>query len=100
MVDGLEHRPDPSGKALLRRFRRLSIHPGGRAIGNPHQIPFHPVAGDMMSKRRKAEVRLTSSFRCYSFKSRFHGQLIFSLHRRLQLPLNGAHVAQEQFTCR
>jgi DNA-binding transcriptional LysR family regulator len=29
-----------------------------------------------------------------------HGQLIFSLNRRPCLPLNGAHVAQEQFTCR
>ena len=38
--------------------------------------------------------------RCYLFKFRFHGQLIFSLNRRPRLPLNGAHVAQEQFTCR
>jgi hypothetical protein len=40
------------------------------------------------------------SFRCYLFKFCFHGRLIFSLHRRPCLPLNGAHVAQEQFTCR
>ena len=40
------------------------------------------------------------SFRCYLFKFRFHGRLIFSLHRRPCLPLNRAHVAQEQFTCR
>jgi acetamidase/formamidase len=33
-------------------------------------------------------------------KFRFHGQLIFSLNRRPCLPLNGAHVAQEQFSYR
>jgi len=36
-----------------------------------------------MGKRRKAEFRLTPSFRCYTFKFCFHGQLIFSLNRRL-----------------
>src|SRR3954454_23639950 len=30
----------------------------------------------------------------------FHGRRIFSLHRRPYLPLNGAHVAQEQFNDR
>ena len=38
--------------------------------------------------------------RCYLFKLRFHGRLIFSLNRRPCLPLNGAHVAQEQFSYR
>ena len=51
-----------------------------------------------MSQRREAEFRFASSFRCYLFEFRFHGQLIFSLNRRPCLPLNGAHVAQEQFT--
>jgi len=44
--------------------------------------------------------QLVHSFHCYLFKSRFHGQLIFSLSRRPYLPLNGAHVAQEQFNHR
>jgi hypothetical protein len=99
-MNRLEHWLNPSPKALLRRHRRLSIHPGCRAIGNPLQIPAHPFARDVMSKRREAEFRFTPGFRCYPFKSCFHGQLIFSLHRRPYLPLNGAHVAQEQFTCR
>ena len=60
----------------------------------------HPIARDVMSQRREAEFWFASSFRCYLFKFRFHGQLIFSLNRRPCLPLNGAHVAQEQFTCR
>jgi hypothetical protein len=51
----------------------------------------------MMGKRREAEFRLTPSFHCYMFKSRFHGQLIFPLHERPCLPLNGAHVAQKHF---
>src|SRR5215472_11830987 len=50
-----------------------------------------------MGQRGKAKIWLTPSFRCYLFKFRFHGQLIFSLHRRPCPPLNGAHVAQEQF---
>ena len=41
-----------------------------------------------------------TALRCYLFKFRFHGQLIFSLNRRPCLPLNGAHVAQEQFNYR
>src|SRR6476646_2382728 len=48
-----------------------------------------------MGQRGKAKIWLTPSFRCYLLKFRFHGQLIFSLHRRPCLPLNGAHVAQE-----
>jgi hypothetical protein len=44
--------------------------------------------------------QLVHSFHCYLFKLRFHGQLIFSLNRRPCLPLNGAHVAQEQFNYR
>ena len=44
--------------------------------------------------------QLVHSFRCYLFKFRFHGQLIFSLNRRPYLPLHGAHVAQEQFNYR
>src|SRR6202023_1914850 len=67
---------------------------------NPKQILPHPIARDVMSQQREAEFWFASSFRCYLFKFRFHGQLIFSLHRRPCLPLNGAHVAQEQFTCR
>src|SRR4249919_2862179 len=35
-----------------------------------------------MSQRREAEFWFASSFRCYLFKFRFHGQLIFSLNRR------------------
>src|ERR1700736_6248270 len=50
-----------------------------------------------MGQRGKAKIWLTPSFRCYLLKFRFHGQLIFSLHRRPCLPLTGAHVAQEQF---
>ena len=46
-----------------------------------------------MCQRREAELRFTSSFRCYLSKFLFHGRLIFSLHRRPCPPLNGAHVA-------
>src|SRR5258707_8594248 len=53
-----------------------------------------------MGQRGEAEIWLPSSFHCYLFKFRFHGQLIFSLNRRPCLPLNGAHVAQEQFNYR
>src|SRR6266550_1352539 len=53
-----------------------------------------------MGQRGKAKIWLAPSFRCYLFKFRFHGQLIFSLHRRPCLPLDGAHVAQEQFNYR
>src|ERR1700719_4266652 len=35
-----------------------------------------------MGQRGKAKMWLTPSFRCYLLKFRFHGQLIFSLHRR------------------
>src|SRR6266567_7788429 len=33
-VNGLEHRLYPSVKAFLGRLHRLSIHPGGGALGN------------------------------------------------------------------
>src|SRR5215471_5639453 len=59
-----------------------------------------PVAREVMGQRGKAKIWLTPSFCCYLFKFRFHGQLIFSLNRRPCLPLNGAHVAQEQFNYR
>src|SRR3984893_14836514 len=36
-----------------------------------------------MGQRGKAKIWLTPSFRCYLFKFRFHGQLIFSLNRSL-----------------
>ena len=48
----------------------------------------------------RSSAGVSQHCRCYLFKFRFHGQLIFSLNRRPCLPLNGAHVAQEQFTCR
>ena len=99
-VNGLEHRLYPSIEALLRRLHRLSIHPSGRPLRNLQQILPHPIARDVMSQRREAEFWFASSFRCYLFKFRFHGQLIFSLNRRPCLPLNGAHVAQEQFNYR
>src|SRR6516225_7271064 len=40
-----------------------------------------------MGQRGEAKIWLTPSFRCYLFKFRFHGQLIFSLHRRPCLPV-------------
>src|SRR3984893_14212192 len=46
-----------------------------------------------MDQRSEAEIWLPSSFHCYLFKFRFHGQLIFSLNRSpcrprtIQLPL-------------
>ncbi len=49
---------------------------------------------------RSSAVDSQHCFRCYLFKFRCHGQLIFSLNRRPCLPLNGAHVAQEQFNYR
>src|SRR5215471_7159242 len=99
-VNGLEHRLYPSLEAFLRRLHRLSIHPCGRPLRNLQQILPYPIARDMMSQRRETEFRFASSFCCYLFKFRFHGQLIFSLHRRPCLPLNGAHVTQEQFNSR
>ena len=36
----------------------------------------------MPNARIEAEVWLPSSFHCYLFEFRFHGQLIFSLSRR------------------
>src|SRR4249920_416060 len=53
-----------------------------------------------MRQRGETEIWITPSFRCYSFESRFHGWLVFSLHRRPDLPLNGAHVSHEQFNFR
>ena len=49
---------------------------------------------------RSSAVDSQHCFRCYLFKFRCHGQLNFSLNRRPCLPLNGAHVAQEQFNYR
>src|ERR1700733_7948462 len=37
---------------------------------------------------------------CYSFESCCHDWLLFSLHRRPNPPLNGAHVSHEQFNFR
>src|SRR5436309_16008284 len=99
-VNGLEHRLYPSIEALLCRLHRLPVHSCGRPLRNLQQILSHPIARDVMSQRREAEFRFASSFRSYLFEFRFHGQLIFSFNRRPYLPLNGAHVAQEQFTCR
>src|SRR6516165_10213729 len=81
-VNGLEHRLYPSIEALFRRLHRLSVHSCGRPLRNLQQILPHPIARDVMSQRREAEFRFASSFRCYLFKFRFHGQLIFSLNRR------------------
>ena len=87
------------------------IHPSKLFFASSTVCPSTPAADrfgicatdssapDVMSQRREAEFRFASSFRCYLFKLRFHGQLIFSLNRRPCFPLNGAHVAQEQFTC-
>ena len=63
------------------------------------QFPQNVACG-FPALRSSAGVSQHCFFRCYLFKFRFHGQLIFSLNRRPCLPLNGAHVAQEQFTCR
>ena len=96
-VNGLEHWLNPSLEAFLRLLHRLAIHPGGRALRNLRQTLQHSIARDVMGQRSEAEFWFAPSFRCYLFKFRFHGQLIFSLNRRPCLPLNGAHVAQEQF---
>lgn len=41
----------------------------------------------MAAQRGEAELRLAPSFRCYSFESRCHDGLFFSLHRRPLPPL-------------
>ena len=50
-----------------------------------------------MGQGSEPQLRFTSCFRCYPFEFCFHGRFIFSLHRRPDLPLGGAHVAFEQF---
>ncbi|WP_210160798.1 hypothetical protein, partial [Sinorhizobium fredii] len=78
-VNGLKHRLDPFSKAFLRRLHRLPIHPDRRTVRNPCKIPLHSVTRDVMGKRRKAELRLTPSFRFYAVKFCFHGQLYLSI---------------------
>ncbi len=56
--------------------------PAADRFGICKQILPHPIARDVMSQRREAEFWFASGFRCYLFKFRFHGQLIFSLNRR------------------
>jgi hypothetical protein len=99
-VDGSEHGLDPFVEVFLRRLHRLSIHPGGRAFRNLCEILPYPIARDVMGERCEAEFWFASSLCYYLFKFRCHGQLISSLDRRPYLPLNGAHVAQEQFIFR
>ena len=39
---------------------------------------FEIITALVMGQRGEAEIWLPSSFHCYLFKFRFHGQLIFS----------------------
>jgi hypothetical protein len=89
--------------AVAWAIRQRSVsHPTGspEAVARPRYPQNVAFARDVMGQRSEAEIWLPSSFHCYLFKFRFHGQLIFSLNRRPCLPLNGAHVAQEQFNYR
>src|SRR6516165_3772210 len=81
-------------------FAASTVWPSTPAAERFGMILLHPFVRDVMGQRGEAKIWLTPSFRCYLFKFRFHGQLIFSWHRRPCLPLNGAHVAQEQFNYR
>jgi hypothetical protein len=49
------------------------------AFPRSHQVP---IPRDVMGQRGKMRLRFLPSFRCYSFESRCHDWLIFSLHRR------------------
>ena len=96
-VNGLKHGLHPFPEALLRFRHGLAVHSGSRAFRNLTQIRPYPFPRDVVSQGSEPQFRLTSCFRCYSFESCFHGWFIFSLHRRPDLPLDGAHVAFEQF---
>ena len=78
--------------------RPREFHPEHRVVGSSRPPPT-PTERSVRSYRTTLFDRWFTAL-CYLFKFRFHGQLIFSLNRRLRLPLDGAHVAQEQFTCR
>ena len=81
-VNRSEHRLDPVLEGLLCLRNRLAVSAGGRFAGNPTKISPHPLPCHMMGQRAKAELWLTTSFRCYSFELCCHDWLIFSLHRR------------------
>src|SRR5262245_37351630 len=84
-------------KSKCRVGEDVSILTPGRGRRSP---PPAPTERSMRIYRTTLFDRWFTVSRCYLFKFRFHGQLIFSLNRRPYLPLNGAHVAQEQFTYR
>ena len=48
----------------------------------------------------RAEAAVVAGAPCYLFESGFHGRRFISLHRWPYLPLNGGHVAFEQFNVR
>jgi hypothetical protein len=98
MVSASIIRPFP--EALLRFCHGLAIHPRCRALGNLTQIRPYSFLRDVMGQGSEPQLRLTSCFCCYPLEFCFHGRFLFSLHRRLDLPLDGAHVAFEQFTFR
>ena len=98
-VNRLQHRFNPSIKVLLCFRYRLIITSRRRFARYSIKISPDPLPRNVMRQRGKPQLWFTPSSRCYSFESCFHGWRIFSLHRRPDLPLYGAHVAREQFNC-
>ncbi len=81
-MHGLEHGLNPFLEALLGLHHRLTINTRSRFAWNLTQILPHPIPCDVMRQRGKPELSFLPSSRCYSFESRCHDWLIFSLHRR------------------
>ena len=85
-MNRLQHTCNPFLKTLFRLRYGLSIHSSCRLGRYPIEILPNPLLCDVMGKRRKPELRFTSSFDCYSFESCCHDWRFFSLHRRPNPP--------------
>src|SRR5262245_50591007 len=98
--------PGWANTGLMHLSTEHMVAVGTRVSSRAHRVagggrpPPAPTERSMRICRTTLFDSWFTALGCYLFKFRFHGQLIFSLNRRPCLPLNGAHVAQEQFTCR
>jgi len=63
-------------------FPELAINTWGCVWVDLTEIGPDPFPGDVMRQRGELKLWLAARFRCYSFESRCHDWLFFSLHRR------------------
>ncbi len=95
-MNRLDHWSNPFPEALLCFRHCLAINSGSRPEGNLTKIPPEPLRRQVMGQGSEPELSVTSSFRCYSFKSRFHGWqvcLLFSHCMEPMLPKNDSTSA-------